>query len=172
MSDSFKCFVRIEVMPIILRTLFFLFVQVSGIYGTDKVQTVLVTIPIHHPLDEGEVKFARIPVTGWDIDTPYYTAGFYSGPHVVFEKNKNLKQDVNLISSYKIRLMSNLKGGVTTFYVSTGLAAKPEAYSFSIKQVVEFTKKAVRTDYPDKTKYTIVVTEKTIKELRKMLAQN
>jgi len=159
-------------MRLISKIALLLFFLVSEVFGTDKIQTVLVTTPIYHPLDEGGVKFARIPVTGWDIDNLYYTSGFYSGPIWVFEKDNNLKQDVNLISAYKLKLMSNLKTDITTIYISTALAFKPKTHHFSIQEVVEFTKKSVRTDHPNKNKYIIVVTENKIKEIQKMISEN
>ena len=91
-----------------------------GLLATDKVQTIVVTIPVPHTWDEGDVKWARIPYTGWDIDNPYHACAFYAVPHIVFQKQKHLKQDINLISVYNITVDSSSASTPLTESVSSG----------------------------------------------------
>ena len=110
-------------MKNIFQTLTLLGLLGSSVFATDKIQTVLVTTPVYHTWDEGGVKFAKIPYTGWDLDNPFYSCAFYSSPRVVFKDRKHLKQDINLLSVYRIKVQSNNDKGATTIYISTADAA-------------------------------------------------
>lgn len=152
-------------MKNIFRTLTILGLLGSSVFATDKIQTVLVTTPVYHTEDEGGVKFAKIPYTGWDIENPFYSCAYYSSPRVAFEDQKHLKQDINLLSVYRIEAQSNYDAGVTTIYLSIANATKPETHRFTIKEVVEFARIAVRADFPDQEKYVIKITEKSIRDI-------
>ena len=147
------------------RILSFLVLLSASIHATDKIQTVLVTTPVLHTLDEGGVKLAKIPFTGWDIDNPYYSCALYSAPKVVFENQKRLKQDINLISVYGITVDSNFHEGITTITVRTDMAKRPEggSYKLTVDEVAELTVQAVKVDFPDQTKYVIKVSDKPVK---------
>lgn len=131
--------------------------------ATDKIQTVLVTTPVLHPLDSGGVKLAKIPLTGWDLDNPYYSCACYSSPKVVLKNQKHLKQEINLISVYGISVDSIHRDGITHLTVRTEAAKKPEGYKLTVGEVVELTVRAVREDFPDEKKYLIKVSDKSLK---------
>ena len=146
-----------------IRLLTILLLLHSNIFATDKIQTILVTTPVLYALDEGGVKFAKIPYTGWDIDNPFNSCAFYSSPRVVFENQEHLKQDINLISAYKITVDSNHHDGITHITVRTQKAIKPDGFPLTVEKIVELTVKAVRADFPDEEKYLIKVSDKPLK---------
>ena len=146
-----------------LRIFTFLSLLLSSALASDKIQTILITTPVLHTLNDGDVLMAKIPYTGWDIDNPYLSCFYYSLPNIVFEDTAHLKQDVNLISAYKITVDSNHRGGIATITIRTGKAEKPEKGRLSIAQVVELTIKAVREDFPDEKRYLINESDKPFK---------
>lgn len=143
-----------------LRIITLLALICGGLHATDKVQTVVVTIPVEHTWDEGGVKMAKIPFTGWDLDNPYYTCSLYSVPKIVFENKAHLKQNINLISAYRISVDSDLKDGITTITVRTDKAEKPKGHKRTVEEVAEWAVKAIREDYPDQDKYKVLVSNK------------
>jgi hypothetical protein len=135
----------------------------ANLFATDKIQTVLVTIPVLHTSDNGGVKLARIPHTGWDVDNPYYSCDFYSMPIVVFNHEERFKQDINLISAYKLSVDSNHENGITHITVRTQDAKKPEGHMLTVEEVVELAIRALRADYPDEQKFLIKSSDKPFK---------
>lgn len=134
----------------------------SSILATDKIQTVLVTIPVMHTSDEGGVKWAKIPHTGWDLDNPYYSCAFYSIPYVVMEKKSHFKQDINLISAYQLTIDSNHQDGVTEITIRTDKAKQPEGHKLHLTTVVNLVLVAVRQDFPDEKKYVIKTSDQPL----------
>ena len=150
------------------RLLTLLVLVSANLHATDKIQTVMVTIPVLHTWDEGGVKLARIPYTGWDVDNPYYSCAFYSLPFhsipkAVFENEKHLKQDINLISVYGITVDSNYHKGITHITVRTGKAKKPETHKLTVGEVVKLAVNAVKEDFSDEKRYVIKVSDKPFK---------
>ncbi len=127
----------------------------SALLATDKIQTVIVTIPVLHTNDEGGAKWAKIPHTGWDIDNPYYCCSFYSVPYVVFDKEQHHKQDINLISAYNLTIDSNLREGVTEITIRTDKAKQPEGHKMTLEEVVALAVKGIRQDFPDEKRFVI-----------------
>lgn len=131
--------------------------------ATDKVVTLLVTTPIYHTLAESEVQYATQAHVGWDLNNIHTSSFFYSSPQMVGKREAYLKQDINLISVYKISVESNSQDGITTININTSKAMKPKTHPFSVEEVAKMTLKALRIDYPDKDKYPIQVSNKPIK---------
>jgi len=88
------------------------------------------------------------------------------------EPEKYLKQDINLISLFGLKICSNYSDGIATIYISTANAKRPDEHPLTIMEVVDYAKQAVRSDFPDENKYLLVVTEKSVKEIYADLRKN
>jgi hypothetical protein len=130
----------------------------STLLATDKIQTVIVTIPVLHTQDQGGVKWAKIPHTGWDLDNPYYSCFLYSSPQVMF-KNEHFEQDINLISAYQLTVDAALHEGVTEIIIRTDKAKQPEGHKMTVEEVVALAVKGIRQDFPDEKKYMIKISD-------------
>lgn len=138
----------------------------SSLLATDQIQTITLTIPVLHTHDQGGVKWAKIPHTGWDIDNSFYSCSFYSIPYVVMERESHFKQDINLISAYHLTIDSDHHEGVTEITIRTDKAKQPEGHKMTVAKVVKLATLAVRQDFPDEQKYVIKTSDQPF-ELKK-----
>lgn len=109
----------------------------SSLLATDQIQTITVTIPVLHTHDQGGVKWAKIPHTGWDIDNAFYFCSYYTVPYEVMERESHFKQDINLISAYHLTIESAHHEGVTEITIRTDKAKQPEGHKMSVAEVVK-----------------------------------
>ena len=156
---------RIQTMKFVFALSLQFLLLIPALFATTDVQTITVTTPVLHTWDTGGVKFAKIPHTGWDIDNPFYYSELYAKPFLVLEKKKHLKQDINLISVFQLRIHSDLRDGITTIYISTANATKPKQHPLSVEEVIKYAKEAVRSDFPDKDEFVVRVTDKSVVEI-------
>ena len=156
------------------KLLLLLLVYTSKIKATDKIEIATVTIPVWHTLSEQEVKYATLPYVGWDNNNIYLLSGLYTKPYVAGKQQDILKQDINLLSVYKLAVVPSYdpQTKIMTVYIVTGNASKPKTHHYSVDDVVKMAVVAVRKDYPDELKYEVKVSTLTAEVLLKKMMKN
>ena len=110
----------------------------------------LITIPVHHKLEDANVRFVKIPRVGWDLNA-FWHCEICSEPYMV--GHSNIEQDINLISLYQLKVNYSYKDKLNHIDIVTDGAKRPDGYKFSISDVTKLTLEALLLDFPDKGRY-------------------
>ncbi|MGC6465709.1 MAG: hypothetical protein ACON5N_09000 [Akkermansiaceae bacterium] len=132
-----------------------LWLKLSGVlFATDKVVTLLVTTPVHHKMEYADVRYAKIPHVGWDLNAFWHcellSSAYRAG-------RDHIKQDINLVSLYGLKVNYDHRDGISYIDITTNQAKRSDNYPFTIKEVVGYTAKAIRMDFPDQDRFVLSI---------------